>query len=187
MNTRVAIQRLVMIVAVGMMGGCTTVGSMPASDNTPFFIAEASEKKLLQELAQRQDRLLRTCAKRLACEQLLYARGLTALFESRSQAATRFEQVATSAPKSPYAVQSTQWLGVLSGAPPSDATRALFGRYVARHLLDQDAPPRAVRAAAEDKRVEELTRQLEMLKQIEQERPVRERPLPRMQAPDSAE
>jgi hypothetical protein len=181
---KIYIQGLVMVFMAGMIAGCTTVHRMPVSEDTPFFIAEPSDKKLLRDLAQRQDRQLKTCAKRSACEPLLYTRGVTALFESRSEAITRFKQVTTSAPNSPHAVQSVQWLEVLSGAPPSDATRALFGRYVVRHLLDQEVPPRPARAA-DDKRVEELTRQLEMLKQIEQERPVRERPLPRIQAPEA--
>jgi hypothetical protein len=152
--------------------GCSVVTSTSPPQDAPYLTANPPDRKALEALAQKQDRLLKTCTKPTSCEPLLYARGLAALFESRTRASTIFEQIAGMVPAGPLATVSSQWSEVLrtDGASP-DARRALLSQYVIREVLTRESAPLQARTRSLEKRIEELSRQLELLKQIEQQRP----------------
>jgi hypothetical protein len=98
---------------------------------------------------------------------------------------TMFQHLLSSVPQSQYATLSARWLAVLRDGRSSHPTHALFAQYVAQDLLEREAAPSQARTKSQDKRVEELTRQLEMLKHIEQQRRVHDLPLRRLPATGS--
>jgi hypothetical protein len=179
MKTRGFIWRLMMGMLLSTICGCTTVQRSSVTGDQPYLVAGPSDSKALQNLSRKQDRALKGCTKASPpCEQLLYARALVALFESQARATRLFQQTLASRPGGSVAPVSTQWLALLRrGASSSDPSRALLSQYVIREVLEREASPAQVRMKAQDKRIEELTRQLELLKQIEQQRRVHDLPL----------
>jgi hypothetical protein len=154
---------------VGLISGCTTVDRLSARGDAPYFMVNSSDSKALQILSQKQDRLLKGCTKPSPlCDQLLYARALAALFESRARATTLFQQ---SVQSMPTAGVGAQWLALLQlDSSISEPSRALLSQYVTRELLEHGTPSDQLRLKAQEKRIEELTKQLDLLKQIDQDR-----------------
>lgn len=177
MTSRESVRYVLIGTLLGTFCGCSMVNSPSTSPDRPYLVANASDSKALDALAQKQDRLLKACTKPTACTHLLYARGLTALFESRARASTIFQHIVEIIPGEPIAIVSAQWLAVLQQDDrASDPRQALLAQYVTRELLDRDASFTQARTKLMDKRIEDLSRQLDMLKQIEQQRPVPDSP-----------
>jgi hypothetical protein len=179
MKTGGSVWRFTIGMLVCTICGCTTVQHSSVSGDEPYLVADASERKALQSLSQKQDRLLKGCTKASPpCEQLLYARALAALFESHARATTLFQQILGSMPARSVAPVSAQWLALLRhDVSSSDPSRTLLSQYVLRELLERDTSLAQDRARAQDKRIDDLTRQLELLKQIEQQRRAHDPPL----------
>jgi hypothetical protein len=144
-------------------------------------MVNSSDSKAMQFLSQKQDRLLKSCTKpSQPCDQLLYARALAALFESRARATTLFQQSVQSTPTGSVAGVGAQWLALLQlDSSISEPSRALLSQYVTRELLEHGTPSDQLRLKAQEKRIEELTKQLELLKQIDQDRRVHDLRSPR--------
>jgi hypothetical protein len=180
MNGRTVIQQVLLWFLLGSASACTVADHMSPSGDSPFFTVDSAQIKVLKALSQKQDRLLKNCPKRSSCDELLYARGMTMMFESHAGASTIFQEVVSSAPQSQYANRSIQWLRLLREGKSSHPAHGLLAQYVARELLDREVRTSRSRTSSQDKRVKELTRQLEMLKQIDQERQVNDLPLLRL-------
>ena len=162
-----------MLVAVCLItcGGCTAMTSLePPDPASPFFPAEPTEVKAVQFLGQKAETQRKTCAKSGSCEDILYTRGLTALFESRASALVTFQELQAMSPRGRYAASSARWVKLIQESPADRTLLIQLREEVLHHLLRRDEPrsPQLVKDQA--RRITELERQLHMLKLIEQER-----------------
>ena len=182
------------VVLLAGLAACSSLDSrsLPSS---PFLIPDQRETARYQTLAREQDFLLTTCTESRSCDRAHFTRALAALYENQAVAAKHFQDVIDIAPKSRLAASSQFWLNLLQDPP-------MFGRAspfaeaterLVRDLLELESSYVVTfqnELRARDKIVEDLTKQLEALKRIDQEmkeksRPVR--PPTRMLPPAGAE
>lgn len=161
---------------------CTSVSKPTA----PFFVPDATDAVRYRALARAQELQLGTCAERGACDRVHFVRALAALYDNRAEAVQHFQDVVAVAPDGHLASSSRLWLRLLKDASLPAERTDLYARatdQLVRDLLDRelviqqltkelDGP--AIQTLhrglkARDKQVEELTKQLEALKRIDQE------------------
>ena len=171
MNKLVWLSHGTWVLLAGAIWGCMMV-SPPPPPSAPFFIADPADLKTLQTVARKQDALAAKCAEQGSCDQVHFTRALVALFESREAAVKSFERVITAAPHSHLAASSALWIQLLrggaAGSYSSDEQNAALTQVAERlvwHWLDRE------------KKIEELTNQLEALKRIEQEAQEKTKPI----------
>ncbi|HEY3197147.1 MAG TPA: hypothetical protein VGJ57_03950 [Nitrospirales bacterium] len=160
---------------------------------TSFFVPDPQDVPLYEALEKQADQLLATCAQGRTCDQAHFIRGLVALYENRETATDHFQVAVTMAPTSARAESSLFWLQILEETPSdinengrfSHATIQLLRDLLDRELLAQQlskeldaSPVQALQRdlKARDKKLEDLTKQLKALKQID--RKMREKTLP---------
>lgn len=137
----------------------------------PFFLSEPNEAKAYRALAREQDTQLGLCAHERTCDQVHFSRALLALFDNQRLAAKHFQDVITMAPKSRLAAASTDWLKLLQDSPPlserqghlAKVTQGLIIELVSREQVAKEE------LTVREKRLEELSTQIESLKLIDQE------------------
>lgn len=165
------------------------------SPTAPLFVPDGADLLRYRDLVRGQEAQLASCAERQVCDRLHFTRALVALYENRTEAARHFQAVVTVAPGSRLAVSSQAWLRALDDAPASGSTgplagmtevlvRDLLDRELAIQQLSQELDGPAIRTLqrglkARDKQIEELTKQLEALKRIDQELKEQEKRRPR--------
>ena len=185
------------LLLTGILWGCSMVTSSPPPSpptSAPLFHADATDIATLQAVRREQDTLLTTCAQHQSCDQVHFTRAMVLLFQNREEAATSFQQAIAVAPNGSFADPSKLWIRFLANRSlysttndkPSEALLEVMKGTV-RAWLER---PRAVGAAksattesvknldpsihnlqlqirTRDKRIAELTDQLEALKQID--------------------
>jgi len=151
------------VLLVGAVWGCMML-SPPPPPSEPFFIADPADLKTLQTLGPKLDALAAKCGEHSSCDQVHFTRALVALYESREAAVKSFQRVIAATPSSRLAASSALWIQLLqsgaAGSNSSDDQNTTLTRVAERlvwQLLDRE------------KKIEELTNQLEGLKRIEQE------------------
>jgi hypothetical protein len=129
-------------------------------------VPNPNDAKLLRSLSQKQDAMLAACQETASCDHANFTRGLLALYENRDMAATYFERVITTAPKSRLAASSALWLQILRESPataqPSWWEAMFAGPAVAR---DNARLSQATAQLARDLLESELT--IQQLKGLE--------------------
>jgi hypothetical protein len=169
------------------------IAVLPAT--APLLIPDGRDAKFLQMMVKEQDALYAYCGEKWPCERVYYHKGLMALYENRDAAAKHFQKVILTAPKSRLAASSMVWLQVLQDpriASDRDGPFAQATDRLIRDLLDRElAIHQATRAreqtassvqelqdavAHRDKKLKQLSSQLEALKQIDQELKDKARP-----------
>lgn len=164
---------LLLAAAAGSLPACAA-RTIPPHPSAPFITPNLREASFRQAAAQEQEARLATCAKTRSCDRAHFARALLALYESREAAARHFQEVLAIAPNSPLADSSRSWLQLLKEAPAArpDTPYGLATERLVRDFLElETASAQSLQreTKARDKRVEELSKQLEALKQIDQE------------------
>jgi hypothetical protein len=167
---------------------------IPAAPVLPsFFTPNHQDLELYETLERQADQLLATCSPGHTCDRAHFIRGLVALYENRDTAAEHFQVAVAMAPTSARAESSLFWLHLLeeteSGTTEngrfSHATIQLLRDLLDRELLAQHllkeleaTPVQALQRdlKARDKKLEDLSKQLEALKQVDRE--MREKTLP---------
>jgi hypothetical protein len=151
------------VLLVGAVWGCVMI-SPPPPPSAPFFVADPADLKMLQALGRKQDALAAKCGEPSSCDQVYFTRALVALYESREAAVKSFQRVIAASPNSRLAASSALWIQLLRGGAAgfnsSDEQNATLTQVAERlvwQLLDRE------------RKIEELTNQLEALKRIEQE------------------
>lgn len=163
------------------VGACTPLRShsIPAS---PLFVPDPREAQRYQALAREQDALLAACAETHTCDRAHFIRALAALYEDQTVAARHFQDVIAVAPQSRLAASSQFWLQFLQPPPIFFAQHSAFAEAtdrLVRDLLELESSSALAlqrEVKARDKKVEELTKQLEALKRIDQEMKEKSRP-----------
>jgi hypothetical protein len=159
---------------------------------TSFFAPDPQDVPLYESLEKQADQLLASCSAGRTCDQAHFLRGLVALYGNRETATGHLEVAVSMAPTSARAESSLFWLQILDETPSgitengrfSHATIQLLRDLLDRELLAQQlskeleaSPVQALQRdlKARDKKLEDLTKQLEALKQID--RKIREKTL----------
>ena len=163
MNKLVRLSHGTWVLLVGAVWGCMML-SPPPPPSEPFFIADPADLKTLQTLGRKLDALAPKCGEQSSCDQVHFTRALVALYESREAAVKSFQRVIAATPSSRLAASSALWIQLLqsgaAGSNSSDDQNTTLTRVAERlvwQLLDRE------------KKIEELTNQLEGLKRIEEE------------------
>ena len=174
MNPTTRISGGLLLVLVITVQACTFLRSVPYS-SSPLFVPDAREAPRYQAFAREQDLLLGTCAETHTCDRAHFTRALVALYENQAVAAKHFHEVIDAAPKSRLASSSQFWLQFLQDPPTILTRQSAFAEAterLVRDLLEMETSSAQVmhrEVKARDKKVEELTTQLEALKRIDQE------------------
>ena len=166
--------------------GCSMFQRSMTPPVTSFFIPDPRDGKLYVTLEREADQLLGTCSAVHFCDRAHFIRGLLALYQDRETAADHFQTAVAMAPTSARAEPSLFWLQLLKETAGGTAEDGRFSRatvQLVRDLLDREllaeqllqeletSPVQSLQRdlKARDKKLEDLTKQLEALKQIDQE------------------
>ncbi|MEP6600375.1 MAG: hypothetical protein ABJB49_01030 [Nitrospirota bacterium] len=178
--------------------GCSMFQRSMTHPVTSFFAPDPRDGKLYVTLEREADQLLGTCSPVRSCDRAHFIRGLVALYQSRETAADHFQTAVAMAPTSKRAEPSLFWLQLLKEAAGAAAEDGPFARatvQLVRDLLEREllteqllhelgtSPVQTLQRdlKARDKKLEDLTKQLEALKQIDQE--MREKTMPNRPSP----
>jgi hypothetical protein len=182
-----------LLLLVWAITGCSMFQRSMTPPVTSFFIPDPRDGKLYATLQREADQLLGTCSPVRSCDRAHFIRGLVALYQSREIAVDHFQTAVVMAPTSKRAEPSLFWLQLLKEAAGATAEDGRFSRVtvqLARDLLEREllaeqllhelgtSPVQTLQRdlKARDKKLEDLTKQLEALKQIDQE--MREKTMP---------
>lgn len=188
--------QLMVIGMVGMVLGCASAPPQESAPPNAFFVAAPKDAEAYRELAREQDQQLKVCAATRSCDRIHFVRALTALYENQAVAVKHFNAVIATAPNGRYAASSLQWVRLLQEGR-NGATRELQLMHAAQRLvhdllnreMETQFPPREVKETkpkdskpepssvqalrkelkARNKRIDELTQQIEALKLVDQE------------------
>ena len=183
------------LLMTGMLWGCAMVNGTPPPSSAPLFQADATDTVILQAVRREQKTLLSTCTQYQSCDQVHFTRAMIALFENGEAAAAFFRQAIAVAPNGPFADSSARWIRFLanrtfhpaSADEPNGAllevmkglVRTWLGQQRAGSASDTLRADETVRnpdltvptlqrwVRDRDKRIAELTDQLNALKQID--------------------
>jgi hypothetical protein len=193
MNPTTRISGGLLLVLVLTLHACAFLRNGTYS-SSPLFTPNSRHVAHYQALAREQDQLLGTCAETHTCDRAHYTRALLALYENQEVAAKHFQDVIDVAPKSHLASSSHFWLQFLQNPPTflnltrsfAEATERLVRDLLELETTSAQVMSREVKAR--DKKVEELTTQLEALKRIDQEMKEMTRPVkPPLKPPQPAD
>jgi TolA-binding protein len=155
-----------------------------------FFASTPQDLSAVQAMAREQQRRARTCAATGSCDRVHYVQGLAALYEDRAEAAKHFRAVVAGAPNGRYAAASRQWLRLIEEGPNGSSRDPRLMQTVdrlVREVLEYETsaqraavrPPEPAdvpvvqslkqQLKAQEKRIEELTEQIDALKRVDQE------------------
>ncbi len=187
MSRRTRLSRGAVLCAGCLLQACTSAPQPTASP--AFLVAAPQDLSAVQAMAREQQRQAQTCAATRSCDRVHYARALAALYEDRAAAEKHFRAVVAYAPNGRYAAASLHWLRLLeqgSGASDRDPRLMQTVEQLVREVLEHETialraatrppEPRAVETQAlkqqlkeREKRIEELTEQIDALKRVDQE------------------
>ena len=168
----------------GMLWGCAMVNGTPPPGSAPLFQTDATDTVVLQAVHREQETLLSTCSQHRSCDQVHFTRAMIELFQNGEAAAASFQQAIAAEPNGPFADSSALWIRFLANrtfnpASVSESNGALLVmKGLARAWLGQQrvetarSPDLEVHSLQRkirnrDKRIEELTDQLNTLKRID--------------------
>ena len=166
--------------------GCSMPHRTMSPPVTSFFTPDPRDGKLYVTLEREADQLLGTCSPVHSCDRAHFIRGMVALYQNRETAIDHFQTAVAMAPTSARAEPSLFWLQLLKETASGTAEDGRFSRATVqfvRDLLDREllaeqllqeleaSPVQTLQRdlKARDKKLEDLTKQLEALKQIDQE------------------
>jgi TolA-binding protein len=190
MNRRTRLRGGAVLCAGCLLHACASA-PQPAATQV-FLVAAPQDLSAVQAMAREQQRHSQTCAATRSCDRVHYVRALAALYEDRAAAEKHFRAVVADAPNGRYAASSRHWLRLLeessNGSSRDPRLMQTVDRLV-REVLEHEAtaqraamrPPEPKAAEipivqslkqqlkAQEKRIEELTEQIDALKRVDQE------------------
>ncbi len=166
------------LLMTGMLWGCAAVNGTPPPGSAPLFQADATDTVILQAVHREQVTLLSTCTQHQSCDQVHFTRAMIALFQNGEAAAASFQQAIAVSSNGPFADSSARWIRLLSNrtfrpAPAGEPNGVVLEvmKGLVRTWLEQQraaaVPTLQRRVRDRDKRIAELTDQLNTLKQID--------------------
>lgn len=183
------------VLSAGLLLPACTAGPQP--ERMAFFPVAQSEAEAVRALAREQDRQVQSCAATHACHRAHFVRALAALYEDRRLAVQHFQAALSDAPSGPYAASSRTWIRLLEDdrTPSEDATELIQAmERVVREVVEREAGAKSGAARRLDikvteggdkdtqsvqalkrqlkereKKIDELTQQIEALMRVDQE------------------
>lgn len=164
--------------AVALCAGLTLQACMsapqPAASRT-FFMAAPQDAEAVHAFAREQERQIQMCAATQACDRVQYIRGLAALYEDQNVAVKHFQAATAAAPTGPYATSSRHWIRLLEesrsvSSQDPDLMRAV--ERVVREVLESnsgEALSLKRQLKEREKKIDELTQQIDALKRVDRE------------------
>jgi hypothetical protein len=174
-----------------LVSACSSFpSSSPDSQTGPSNAAVPAgpnEGKPARALAREQDGRLSTCMHDHSCDRAHFTRALLLLSENQELAAKHFQEVVAISPKSPLAALSLSWLRLLKDRSSERRQEALFGQTTQWLIQDHLSREQLIKDALthRDRKLEELSSQLEALKQIDME--MAEKPHPMKPKPKAGQ
>lgn len=95
------------------MAGCMSTPT-PTVSTAPYFKPEAKDLVAIQSIGRQQEASIAKCASAHDCDQALFLKGLTSLFENREAAKTYFQRVVALPQRSRFTQASQKWLQLLT-------------------------------------------------------------------------
>ena len=172
------------LLMAGMLWGCAMVNGTAPPGSAPLFQANATDTVILQAVQREQETLLSTCTQHRSCDQVHFTRAMIELFQNGEAAAASFQQAIAAAPNGPFADSSALWIRFLANRTFNPASvsesngallvmkglvRAWLGQQRVETARSPDLEVHSLqrRIRNRDKRIEELTDQLNTLKRID--------------------
>ena len=158
-----------------MLQACMWVPQQAAS--RAFFVPPSQDAETVRAFAREQERQVQGCAAAQACDRAHYLLALAALYEDRNVAVKHF-QAAADAPNGRYAAPSLQWVRLLEDGRDGSQYQTALTRAAERlvwDLLEREAKDaQSVQSLKRqikehEKRIDELTQQIDALKRVDQE------------------
>jgi len=173
--------------SAGLMLQACLSAPQPAASRA-FFVATPQDAEAVHAFTIEQERQVQMCAATHACDRAHYLRALAALYEDRNVAAKHF-QAAAKTPNGRYAAPSRQWIRLLENGRDGSQYQAALSQAAERLVRDvleretavasQSAEARQKDAQAvqslkrqikeHEKKIDELTQQIDALKRVDQE------------------
>lgn len=171
----------------GLMLQACMSAPQPAASRA-FFIATPQDAEAVHAFAREQERQVQMCAATHTCDRAHYIRALAALYEDRNVAVKHF-QAAAETPTGRYAAPSLQWIRLLENGRDGSQYQAALSQAAERLVRDvleretavvsqsAEARQKDVQAVhslkrqlkAREKKIDELTQQIDALKRVDQE------------------
>jgi len=108
--------RLTVSLVFGLaLSACQTLPISAPEPSAPFFTPTPKDTAALADLTRELNAMAAHCADPHACDQVHYAKGMVALFESREAARMSFRRVQQTSFPTPMAASSALWLQLLDG------------------------------------------------------------------------
>lgn len=138
-----------------------------------------------QTIVREQEARLATCAKTRSCDLVHFTLALVALYKNREMAARHFQEVVSAAPNSRLGSSSLLWLRLLRNPTRGEGQDRLYAQtaeQLVRDLLEMESSlvlPLQRELKARDRKLADLSKQLEALKRVDQEMKEREKARPK--------
>lgn len=154
------------------------VSAPPPAVSPAFLVAAPQDLSALQALAREQRRQAQTCNAARSCDRVHYLQALVALYKDRADAEKHFQAVVADSPNGRYAASSLHWLRLLKEGPGKPDHEPKLIRTVERMVREvlecETEDTQAVQSLkqqlkAQEKKIEELTEQIDALKRVDQE------------------
>jgi hypothetical protein len=172
------------LLMAGMLSGCAMVNGTAPLGSAPLFQAHATDIVILQAIQREQETLLSTCTQHQSCDQVYFTLAMIALFQNGEAAAASFQKAFAVAPNGPFADSSALWIRFLANQTfdpasvrePNGALLVMKGlvrtwlgqqRVETAKSPDLEVHSLQRRIRNRDKRIAELTDQLNTLKRID--------------------
>lgn len=119
------------------LAGCMSAPT-PTASTAPYFKVEAKDLTAIQTISHQQDASIAKCSAIHDCDQALFLKGLTALFENRELAKTYFQRVVALPQRNRFKTASQKWLQVLTRTPLAPTTSWLAKHRQVDEALDEN-------------------------------------------------
>jgi len=162
-------------VLVAAFSACTTTSSPPPPvvipTSGPFFAVDPNDVKSYRALAREQEARLARCSQDHTCDQAHFTRGLIALFENQQLAIKHFEEVLSASPQSRLVGPSQDWLRLLDEPPGLEDREGRWGKMAQSLIVELLRRDQLMKQelTVRERKLEELSAQIESLKQIDEE------------------
>ncbi len=162
--------------AGGLLHACMAAPQPAVSP--AFLIAAPQDMNAVQAMAREQRRHAQTCSATRSCDRVHYLQALVALYKDRADAEKHFQAVVADAPNGRYAASSLHWLRLLKEGPRESDHEPTLIRTVerlVREVLEYETEDAQIaqllkqQLKAQEKKIEELTEQIDALKRVDQE------------------
>lgn len=159
-----------------MLQACMWVPQPSAS--RAFFVSPPQDAEAVRAFAREQERQVQGCAAMQVCDRTHYLLALAALYVDRDAAVKHFQAAVADAPNGRYAAPSLQWIRLLEDgrdgsrhqAALSQAAELLVRDLLEREGKDAQSVQSLKRQIKEhEKRIDELTQQIDALKRVDRE------------------